>query len=426
MLSYMGLNTERAQRLRQPLVPDRRDKGHSAVFRRVDLMAALGAHREKAVRRLTEIDLCTEDNITSQIWSPKGGGSKVIFLAGRNSREPNADGGTRMVNSTDIQEAKRTLKRLVSMMVVKRIMLGSLAEGYTGGKAMIMGDPQTEKTDEVLKAFGEFLLTIDKLTTGTDLNMTERDMRVVKTTASERIVGLSDEVANMGSAEETTARGVVFAIKNVLELRGNRRGFDGIKIAIQGIGNVGYPLAKKLVDLGASVYAYDIDPEKRKMARETIQGTHENPIVIIDNEEELYKIEKLDVLSPNAGDGTIDIQKLSKGQKGKRGGLILLGAANSPLARFSEPEIQYEVNSRLMERGWEYVPDFIVNLGGLLHAIQIQKGTTSREKMYAELERIIKSRLNQAREASLSRKVSLLDAAESIAMGEIMSDGWDL
>lgn len=419
MLSYMGLNAERAQRLRYQAGPDR--PPHTGTFRRTDLMLAMNP-RESPVR-LTSIDLCHPTDIKTEVRNMGGKHGKVIFLAGRNMHEDNADGGTRMVDLNDISRAQQTVQRLVSMMVVKRIMLGSIAQGYTGGKAMILGDPNTEKTDDVLKAFGEFLLTVPNFTTGTDLNMSERDMKVVRETAGSRIVGLSDDALNMGSAEETTAQGIIFAMRNMLELQGKRKGFDGVKIAVQGIGNVGYPLVQMLVKLGAKVYAYDIDSAKRKNAKDTIISTKENQLVILDKPEELYRVNGLEIFSPNAGDGTVEVSKF---QRNRRGGIMLIGAANSPLASFLDPEKQYTVDAELGLRGIEYVPDFPINLGGLLHAIGVQKGMNSREQLYDHLERIIRSRLTQIREASLSRKVSLLTAAEGIAMGEIYSEGWYL
>lgn len=419
MLSYMGLNVVRAQRPKPDL--DRSDRGHSAVFKRVELIAALGAREKIAKRTLADLDLCKEDDIKSKIWTSSGGGSKVLFLAGRNNHEINADGGTRMVDTSDPQQAKRTLKRLVTMMVIKRIMLGEIAEGYTGGKAMIIGNPETEKTDEVLKAFGEFLLTVPNFTTGTDLNMSERDMRIVKETAHQRIVGLSDEIPELGSAEETTAQGIVYAMRDNLEFQAKRAGFDGIKIAIQGIGNVGYPLTQMLLKLGARVFVYDINQKRRDFVRESITGEAANRLVVFDNEAQLYGVKNLDIFSPNAGDGTVDPSKF---QKGKRGGITIIGAANSPLASFTEPERANIVDAELVTRGFEYVPDFVANLGGLLHSIEVQRGSTTREKMNADLERIIRCRLNQIREASRLRGVSLLTAAESIAIGEIISEGW--
>ncbi len=417
MLSYMGLNTERAQRLHQPPASDRSDRGHSGFYRRQELLMAT---REKNPTRLGSIQLCHPEDIQTEIKNMGGSTGKVVFIAGRNMRETNADGGTRMVDSSDVGKAQKVVSRLVSMMVVKRIMLGAIAEGYTGGKAMILGNPHTEKTDEVLKAFGEFLLKVPNFTTGTDLNMSEKDMRVIRETAGKRIVGLSDDSSNVGSAEETTAQGIVFAIKNVFEVQRREKGFDGAKIAIQGIGNVGYPLAKMLINLGAKVYAYDIDDSKREHARATIAAP-ETQFTVFDNAYEIYRVPGLEIFSPNAGDGTIDMTKFPRN---RRGGLVILGAANSPLASFEEPDMQYEINAKLMERGIEYVPDFPINLGGLLHAIEVQKGVTSREKIYADLERIITSRLNQIRGMASSDGISLLDAAEKIAIGTIVTDRW--
>lgn len=259
-----------------------------------------------------------------------------------------AAGGTRMRSYPSLDAAAVDALRLARAMTYKAAMAG-VARG--GGKAVILGDPRRDKSRALLQAYARVLDRFGgRFTTGGDLGIDERDVAVMARVS--RYVSHVPQGASV-DASDLTAIGVLEAIRCVAELLERR--VDGLHVAVQGLGQVGYRLARRLNDLGARLTVTDADPSQVERAQAELQARAAGL-------EEIYGV-ACDVFSPNAVGGILDHESVAGLQC-----RAVVGAANEQLA---DPA----AGDRLHERGILYAPDYVVNAGGLL-SLLFEQGET--------------------------------------------------
>jgi len=271
-----------------------------------------------------------------------------------------AVGGTRMRVYPTLDEAMIGALRLARAMTYKAA-LAEMPRG--GGKAVILGDPARDKTRALLGAYAR---AVDRLggrfQSGADMGIDARDVAVMSRIT--RHVSHTPPGAKVDTAE-LAALGVLASIRAAAAER--KRTLDGLHVALQGLGQVGYRLARMLRKAGARLTVADVDPRRVERAAEEFQAAVVAPDAVYDVEAEVF--------SPNAAGGVINDATLPRLRC-----QAVAGAANEQLA---EPRH----GDALHERGILYGPDYVVNAGGLL-SLLFELGETDEEGVTRRVEAI--------------------------------------
>ena len=254
-------------------------------------------------------------------------------------------GGTRMWNYQNEQEALTDVLRLSRGMTFKASISGL---NLGGGKAVLIGDAKTMKTEAYLRRFGKFIQSLSgKYVTAEDVNMKTSDMEYIGM-ETKYVTGLPESMGGGGDPSPMTAYGTYLGIKATAKKVFGSEDLSGKKIGVQGIGQVGTYLVEHLVKENAKVTIADISEEKVKdvAKRFGVETIDQNKIYDLD----------MDIYAPCAlgatlNDDTIPRLKCS----------IVAGAANNQL----KEEIKH--GYMLIDRGITYAPDFLINAGGLIN-----------------------------------------------------------
>ena len=268
----------------------------------------------------------------------------LAFIAIHSTRLGPSAGGLRMRNYPDEVGAVTDVLRLSEGMTYKNAA-ADLPLG--GGKAVIIGDPRTGKTPELLRAFGEAVQRLDgRYWTAEDMGMTPSDMSEVAL-ATDYVAGRPDGNYASGDPSPVTAQGVLNAIRVALRHRTGTDSLEGRKVAVQGLGNVGWNLCNLLRDQGAELAVSDLDETRVANAVETMaaQAIPGGMIARV----------PADVFAPCAIGGTLTGGVIFYLQAN-----VVAGAANNQLLSDAEAR-------QLHDRGILYAPDFIANGGGIIN-----------------------------------------------------------
>jgi leucine dehydrogenase len=250
-----------------------------------------------------------------------------------------AVGGTRMRLYPTVDEAAVDALRLSRAMTYKAAM-AEMPRG--GGKAVILGDPGCDKTRALLAAYARAVERLGgRFQTGADMGIDGRDVAVMS--RHTRHAHHTPPDATVDTAE-LAALGVFASIRAAAAEM--QRPLDALHVAVQGLGQVGYRLARMLRDAGARLTAADVDAGRVERAGAEL---HAAPVEAA----AIYEVEA-DVFSPNAAGGVITDETLPRLRC-----RAVVGAANEQLA---EPRH----GDALHARGILYGPDYVVNAGGLL------------------------------------------------------------
>ena len=252
-------------------------------------------------------------------------------------------GGTRFRAYRDETEAIEDALRLAQGMTSKAAAAG-LHLG--GGKAVIIGDPSTMKSDGLLRAYGRHLHALrGRFVTAEDVGTCQADMDLLRS-ETPFVVGVSPRLGGTGDPSAMTARGVLRAMEAAAERLWGTPELRGRRVVISGIGKVGSALAALLVEAGSDVRVSDVDGS----ALERLTRCLDVEIVPVADAHRL----PCDVFAPCALGGVLDA--VTAAELGCR---VVVGSANNQLA---EPGIAKVLD----DAGVLYVPDFIANAGGLI------------------------------------------------------------
>ena len=272
----------------------------------------------------------------------KSTGLKAIIAIHDTTLGP-ALGGTRICEYESDEEAIEDALRLARGMTYKNAAAGL---NLGGGKAVIIGDPKKIKSEALFRAFGRFVEGLNgRYITGEDMNATQEDASYINC-ETDYIVGLE---TGSGNPSPVTAYGVFIGIQAALNEVYGSDDLTGKTVAIQGLGAVGRRLAERLHEAGAKLYVTTRDKAKIDKAVAELGAT----AVSLD---EIHGVE-CDVFSPCAR-GAIINDKTIEQFKCK----IIAGAANNQLAESRHGDM-------LHEKGILYVPDYIINSGGVINII---------------------------------------------------------
>jgi leucine dehydrogenase len=286
-------------------------------------------------------DLVDFDNHEQVVYcSDKASGLKAIIAVHSTALGP-AAGGCRFWDYASDDVALKDVLRLSKGMTYKNAMAG-LKLG--GGKGVIIGDPKVLKSDALFAAFGNAVNNLaGRYYTAEDVNITTGDMAIVNQN-TDYVAGLEGKSGNPGPF---TALGTFLGIKAAVKFKLGRDDLTGVKVAVQGLGSVGYSLCEKLHQAGAQLIVTDINQTALDKAANELNAT----VVGLD---EIYG-QNVDVFSPCALGASINDSSLEQMKA-----VIIAGCANNQLAESRHDEI-------LLEQGILFAPDYVINAGGIIN-----------------------------------------------------------
>lgn len=254
-------------------------------------------------------------------------------------------GGTRVWPHETFEAGLTDALRLSRGMTLKAAVAG-LRLG--GGKAVIIADPGTGKTPAMLDAYAEMLLALDgQFFTAEDVGLTIEDADFLRARAP-NVTGTTR--GGSGNPSPVTAHGVFLGLKAALRHARASDRLEGVRVAVQGLGAVGWSLAKKLSQEGAILIVSDIDPARARMAVDHLGAVAVEGDAIFGADVDVFAPCALGaVLSPR----TIPLLRAR----------IVAGSANNQLATPSDA-------APLKDRGILYAPDYVINAGGLINVAE--------------------------------------------------------
>ncbi|OUR93659.1 leucine dehydrogenase [Halobacteriovorax marinus] len=254
-------------------------------------------------------------------------------------------GGTRMWPYASEEEAINDVLRLSKGMTYKAAVSGL---NLGGGKAVIIGDPDKDKSEALFRSYGRFLESLNgRYITAEDVNIGVQDIEHVFTETS-NVCGVAKIHGGSGNPSPYTAKGVFRGMEAACKQVYGDRSVKGKTVALQGAGSVGRFLAEYLDEAGAKIVFCDINEKNIKLLKEVV------PSAELVGVNDIYDVE-CDIYAPCAlgatiNDSTIDRIKCK----------IVAGAANNQLAEDRHGEI-------LRQKGILYAPDYLINAGGLMN-----------------------------------------------------------
>ena len=273
------------------------------------------------------------------VSEPKSGLKGIIAV--HNTHLGPAMGGCRMWNYANEAQAVNDVLRLSRGMTYKNAVVG-LPIG--GGKSVIIGNPNTDKTPALFEALGEALERLGgRYITAEDVGTSPQDMAHVATN-TRFVTGLGDN----GDPSPYTALGCFVGAQAAVKHHLKRDSMAGLTVALQGLGHVGYDYARRLHAAGARLVVADMDPA-------TLKRAHEEFGAQIVSTDAIYDV-PADIYAPCALGATLNPETVAR-MRAK----IVAGAANNQLATA-------DVGELLRQKGVLYAPDFVINAGGIIKA----------------------------------------------------------
>lgn len=286
------------------------------------------------------MDAFAEDHEQLTVRQDSKTGLKAI-IAIHSTRLGPAAGGCRRWRYPDTASAVTDALRLSKSMTYKNALAGL---PFGGGKSVILADAQPI-TEAQLEVFGEWIEALHgRYVAAEDVGMRVIDMHVVSR-RTQYVSGLGLNGIG-GDPSPKTALGVYRGIKVAVKRRLGLSGVGGLTVAIQGLGNVGFQLAKLLHDAGAKLRVADLNAKHVARVVEQFKAT---PVAVDD-----ILFQDVDVVAPCAL-GAIVNKTTVEHIKAP----IIAGSANNQLSTAS-------VGVRLRERGVLYAPDYVINAGGVI------------------------------------------------------------
>lgn len=311
-------------------------------------------------------------------WRDRVTGLRAIVAIHDTTLGP-ALGGTRMYPYPSEAAAVEDVLRLSGAMTLKSAAAG-LDVG--GGKAVIIGDPATDKSEALFRAYGRFLESLGgRYVTTTDVGTTTADLDII---AGETrfVAGTSQALGGSGDTAILTSLTVYLGMKAAAREALGRDDLGKRTVAVQGVGKVGWQLLKRLRSENAVLVVSDTDIERARRA-----GQEFNARVV--GTDEIWDV-PCDILSPNALGAVLNDDTIPRLRC-----RVICGGANNQLAEERHA-------AAIQARGILYTPDFIVNSGGVINVAEEMRGysedraTARANQVYETTRRILElARANQ-------------------------------
>lgn len=275
-------------------------------------------------------------------------------------------GGCRMWAYDSTDDAVRDVLRLSRGMSYKNAMANLK---FGGGKAVIIGNAQRDKTPALFEAFGKLIDSIGgHYVTAEDVGTTTADMEVVSR-QTKFVCGKPPRPGQAGGdPSPKTALGVYLGIKASVRFRLGRSDLQGLKVAVQGVGGVGYHLCQLLAGEGALIRAADVRPAAVERVRDEFKAT---PVAV-----DAILRQDVDVVAPCALGAILDARSIPQ-----LSAKVVAGAANNQLAEDPHGEA-------LQKAGILYAPDYVINAGGIISVSHEYYGDSTETRIDADIQGI--------------------------------------
>ena len=332
-----------------------------------------------------QVILCRNDDV----------GLRAIIAIHNTTLGP-ALGGCRLYDYASEAEAMTDALRLSRGMTYKAAIAGL---DLGGGKSVIIGD-RSIKSEALFRAFGRQIESLaGRYITAEDMNTNVQDMNDIRR-ETQWVTGVGAHAGGSGDPSPITAWGVFNGLRACLEVTYGTPSVSGRTIAIQGIGNVGYNLAKYLHERGAKLVFSDINASNIDRAMTEFGGS------VVDGDD-FFKAD-VDVLAPCAIGGIVNERTIEMIKAP-----IVAGGANNVLAN------EEEDCDRLMEKNIILAPDYVINAGGLMSVYSELKGWPADKAMEdaGKIFNTVKSILSKAN----ADGISSIQASNRIAEARIES-----
>ncbi|MBW3139111.1 amino acid dehydrogenase [Ferrimonas balearica] len=310
-------------------------------------------------------------------------GLKAIIAVHDTTLGP-AVGGCRMWPYESEQDAINDVLRLSRGMTYKNALAGL---EFGGGKSVIIGDPKSDKSEALFRAFGRFVDSLGgRYYSAEDVGITTADIMI----AHQETPYMAGLEGKSGDPSPYTALGTFLGIKAAVKHQRGIDSLEGIKVAVQGLGHVGFHLCRHLHEAGAKLIVCDLSETQLERAR-TEFGAE---VVALD---EIYR-QDVDVYAPCALGATINDTTIPQLKA-----TIVAGCANNQLAEPRHGEV-------LKEKGILYAPDYVINAGGIIN-VSFERDYNA-DKAEAKVRKIYDTLLTIFNEADNSGKTTAVVADE--------------
>lgn len=305
--------------------------------------------------------------------------SLTALIAVHNTNLGPGVGGCRMLPYLSEQDALADVLRLSRGMTYKSALAGI---PFGGGKSVIIGDPAKDKRRELLHAMGDFIESLGgRYITAEDSGTSVEDMAVIGE-RTQYVSGVMKGEQHGGDPSPITAYGCFVGIREAVQHRCNMD-LAGTHVAIQGVGNVGFHLAKLLAQAGARLTVADVNQANLERVRSALNVSVVEP-------EQILAV-KADVLAPCALGGAINRSTINQITAG-----IVAGAANNQLSHA-------EMGGALLDRGILYAPDYVINAGGIIEVYYQCAGERCSNTVRRHVEKIGQTLARIFRDSDLRR-----------------------
>lgn len=324
-------------------------------------------------------------------------GLKSIIAIHDTSLGP-ALGGTRMWNYVHESEALIDVLRLSRGMTYKSAISGI---NLGGGKAVIIGNPHTDKSEMMWRRYGKFVDSLNgKYITAEDVGTSTADIEYIFE-ETKHVAGKPKYLNGSGDPSPFTAYGVYLGMKASAKKAMGSDSLNGKKIVVQGVGHVGYYLVDHLLKEGAIVSVCDINEANLKAVTDKHKVTVINPHDVFEQDCDIYAP---CALGATINDDTIDKLKCH----------IIAGAANNQLQN-------EKIHGDLVKaKGIVYAPDFLINAGGVINCYIEVCGEYNEERSMNAINKIYNRSL-EIFKLSDDEKINNQEAAIKIAKQRIES-----
>ena len=339
-------------------------------------------------------DLDAFDGHAEVVHVAKPGAGLRAILAIHDTTLGPALGGVRMRAYGDGAAATSDALRLARGMTFKNALAGL---PFGGGKSVILGDPHRHKTPALLDAFADAVDALSgRYVAAEDMGITEADARHMRT-RTPHVCGTGLSGVG-GDPSPKTARGVFRGVEAAVRFAHGRSDLEGLRVAVQGLGAVGFKLAGLLAGAGARLVVADIDRERVARARESF-GAETCAVDAIHAAD-------VDVFAPCALGAC-----LHQGTIPSIRARVVAGAANNQLETAADGD-------RLAARGIVYAPDFVINAGGVIAVAHEHLGHVDEERTWAKVDGIA-STLGAILERAQRQGLTPERAAEAEALARL-------
>jgi leucine dehydrogenase len=322
-----------------------------------------------------------------------------ILIGVHSTRLGPAGGGTRMRVYPGFEDAVRDALRLSGAMTVKMAAAG-LDMG--GGKGVLavpsLPAPGSPERRDLLLRYADLIQALGgTYQTACDMNTVPADMDVIGERTT-HVFGRSEAAGGPGSSAPATGVGVFHALRATVARAFGSDDLSGRSVLVQGVGGVGATLAEKLTEAGAALFLADADADRAEETARRLGATAVPAASALEAD--------VDVVSPNAVGAVLNADSIPRLRA-----RAVVGGANNQLATPGDA-------GRLRDAGILYAPDFVVNAGGVLHLLGVERLGWSQAQLDERLAGIADT-LNRVFDTAEAEGITTEDAAERFAHARI-------